>query len=483
MPVLTRLVSSALALALAALALRLGWLSRDWPLIHDAPLMHYVAWLIQRGAVPYRDVFDMNAPGVYLVHLGVMRALGAGSVAWRLFDLGWLAATVLLLAWYARPFGAVPAAVAGLLFAVYHLAGGPWLAGQRDFLLCPLLLAGLALVASAAGPAPLAAAGLAVGAAGTLKPPALLFLPMLAGAAAIIAGRRGRSWWRAGLAVLAGGAVVPLGCLAWLAWTGGLAAFADTVGGYVIPLYSRLGRVPPWSALGWWPFGWQIWTLFGLLVAGACAVRSWDTRRALAVAGVAGGLAHFLVQGKGWEYQLYPLALFGCLAAGLALASPSGAVRGGVALALALLIAVLGVKGFQESRPAWIAAKAARVRAIVADLDGRLRPDDTVQVLDTTDGGIHALFLLGVREPTRFIYDFHFFHDENRPFIQALRREFLAGLAARRPAFVLVLERGWPVGGYERLARFPDLAAWLRAGYRLDRGGDGYRIYAKRRGT
>ena len=55
--------------------------------------MHYIAWLIAQGAVPYRDAFDMNLPGVYLLHLAVLQVGGPGDLAWRLFDLGWLAAT------------------------------------------------------------------------------------------------------------------------------------------------------------------------------------------------------------------------------------------------------------------------------------------------------------------------------------------------------------------------------------------------------
>jgi len=40
-----------------ALVAYLAWQSRGWPLIHDAPIMHYIAWLIAGGAVPYRDIF------------------------------------------------------------------------------------------------------------------------------------------------------------------------------------------------------------------------------------------------------------------------------------------------------------------------------------------------------------------------------------------------------------------------------------------
>src|SRR5215467_9359935 len=133
-------VSVILLLALAGLAARLLWLSRHWPLVHDAPIMHYLAWRITEGAVPYRDFFDMNFPGVYLLHLGVLRTLGPGDAAWRVFDLGWLAVTAVSIVALARPWGVVASAGGALFFAVYHLASGPWQTGQRDFLLCPFLL-------------------------------------------------------------------------------------------------------------------------------------------------------------------------------------------------------------------------------------------------------------------------------------------------------------------------------------------------------
>ena len=82
-----RTVEILLLAAFGLLVLWLTWKSLRWPLIHDGPIMHYVAWRILDGAVPYRDVFDMNFPGVYLVHLGVVRWLGTGDAAWRAVDL------------------------------------------------------------------------------------------------------------------------------------------------------------------------------------------------------------------------------------------------------------------------------------------------------------------------------------------------------------------------------------------------------------
>ncbi len=471
-----------LASGLGVLAVALAWRSLGWPMIHDAAVMHYIAWLIDHGAAPYRDVFDMNTPGAYLAHLAVLRTLGSGDHAWRVFDLGWLLLTCMAVAACVRPVGMLPAVVAALAFACYHLAGGAWCAGQRDYLLCALLLAAVAL---AGGPFDLrrfAGAGLAVGAGVTLKPPAALFLVVLVAAAVRSAAIDGRGRWPAALSVLAGGAVAPLLCSAWLAWTGAFPAFVRVFGDYVLPLYSRLARVGPATALSWAPYGWRTWALLAALVVLAVPRALGDRRGVLVLAGVGYGLFHFLSQGKGWEYQLYPLAAFACVAAGLALSWTRPVPRVAAVAAVALLALTLWPKGVQAEAPEWIAAKERRVARIVADLTARVSPGAKVQVLDTAEGGVHALLVRGLRQPTRFVYDFHFFHDVEHPVVRALRAELIRDLSAAPPSAVVVLERGWPTGGYDRLRRFPELTAFLEAHYRLDRDDGEYRIYAKRAG-
>jgi hypothetical protein len=143
-------------------------------------------------------------------------------------------------------------------------------------------------------------------------------------------------------------------------------------------------------------------------------------------------------------------------------------------------VVVLGAKGVEAREPGWIVEKARRVDALTRDLAPLVPAGATVQVLDTTGGGVHALFRLGLRQPTRFIYDFHFFHHVDDPRIRALRAELVSGLAARPPAAVVVLEESWPELGYARLAAFPELAQALEHSFTLAVSGDGYRIYAKR---
>src|SRR4029453_8204447 len=299
-----RPISVASALGLAYLI----WASRGWPMIHDAPLMHYIAWLIDQGGVPYRDAFDMNLPGAYLIHVAVLRVGGAGDAAWRLFDLGWLAATCVVLVAYCRRLShGWAAAGAALPFSPFH---------QRDFVLCFFLLLGawgIARGTEQGASASLVWGGLVLGAAMTIKPHAALYWIFCAVIAA-----RDRSWtvspWRAAALVIVSGLVVPAAVFGWLAWRGGLGPFVDVFGGYVVPLYSGVGRVPPWQAIVWHAYGRPLIVLFGLLVVLALLgpTSREPARKGLALVGVLYGIVHFVVQGKGWEYQLYPLIVFCC---------------------------------------------------------------------------------------------------------------------------------------------------------------------------
>ena len=139
---------------------------------------------------------------------------------------------------------------------------------------------------------------------------------------------------------------------------------------------------------------------------------------------------------------------------------------------------LLGLKGVEAADAAWIAAKEHRVSAVVADLGSRLGPEDFVQVLDTTEAGVHALLRLHAVQPTRFLYDFHFYHDRESRIVERLRAEFVASFDAHPPKFVVLLERGWPAGGYERVEGFAGLRVRLSA-YRVDRRRDGYIVYAR----
>jgi hypothetical protein len=475
----------------AGVAATLAWRSRDWPLVHDAPILHYIAWRINQGAVPYRDLFDMNFPGAYLLHLAVLRGLGSGDAAWRAFDLAWLTATALAIAAFVAPWGTVAAAGSALLFGTYHLAGGAWVAGQRDFLLCLFLMLGALGVArwlERRSWWSVVLSGLVLGAAATVKPHVLA----LAVAFALLMVWSGRHGWGAvvpSVAVFSGSLVLaPLLATAWLGSLGALGAWREVVLDYLLPLYARLGTPDDWA---FWR--WQVWiglaASVGLSLARVVVAGRFGPRHLVALVGVGYGLFHFVGQAKGWEYHLYPLAAFCSV---LAFAGFDPALDGlprrasrlasmlALAITLGLSALLLDVRGTEAARPPWIQKKERRVAEVVAWLAPRTKPGDLVQVLDTSEGGAHVLLLLGAVEPTRFVYDFHFYHDADAPVIRRLRAEFIHDLDAHPPRWVVLFERGWPTGGYERLERFPELGDRLRARYRPALRGDGWLIYARR---
>jgi hypothetical protein len=478
----------------ALAALRLLWESRKWPLVHDAPLMHYLAWRILEGAAPYRDIFDMNFPGVYLAHLLLLVTLGFGDLAFRAFDVGILLAAAAGLWAALRPSGAWGGPAAAALFTLYHVAGGSWLAGQRELLLCAFLgwaAAGAIASTRAGGPARtrrLGGAGLALGAAVWVKPHAIVLVPLLT----FLAWRMSHGLARVhALAAVAAGIALPAAAvLAWLGWVGGLGAFTDITLGYLVPLYSRLGRTDLLRELVTRDYG--ITVLGGLLAwlgLGAVALargRRWATFAVLAT-GLAYGGAHFWVQGRGWDYHFYPLALFatalGGAGLGAAVQDRRGLLTAMLAITLAATAGELWAKGQRNRAPAWIEAKMARVDRASTALRPLVSAGGLVQVLDTTEGGIHALLRLRVRQPSRFLYDFHFYHDVDHPYVRRLRAELMGALRARPPVAVLMFERGWPVGSYERLAGFPELRSWLSEGYRIAEEADGYRLYVGRAAT
>ena len=483
-------LAGAAAILVSLMAVRLAWLSRDWPLVHDAPLMHYVAWRLLEGAAPYRDVFDMNFPGVYAAHALLLLTLGEGDRAFRAFDLGTLALTGAGLFVALRGSGRWGGLAAAALFALYHLAGGPWLAGQRELLLCACLAwaaGGVIAAASARDRARwrwLSVGALALGEAVWIKPHAsILVIPLLCWAwGAHPRPARARALVAAG----AGLGLPAMAVVAWLVWTEGRGAFLDITSRYLVPLYSRLGRSDLLHELAARDYGAPV--LVGLAawaVLGAAALLGARRRGQLAVlaTGLAYGVIHFGAQGRGWEYHLYPLALFAAAVggAGLGAAAAGGrrALTAALALALALTAGSLFAKGQRNLHPAWIDQKMARVARLAASLRPLVVAGGTVQVLDTAEGGIHALLRLHARQPSRLLYDFPLYHDVAHPYVQHLRAELMGALRAHPPAAVVVFERGWPAGGYERVTAFPDLERWLREGYRLDEEGDGYRLYAR----
>src|SRR5262249_4406255 len=181
-----------------------------------------------------------------------------------------------------------------------------------------------------------------------------------------------------------------------------LPAFADILAHYLVPLYVHVGRVSPVDAVMTQYLGVPLlgglaaWAAVGALVLATGpsgpAGRVGDARAAadpdpgrlglaLLLAGVGSGLLHYWLQGKGWEYHLYPLALF---LVALGAAGFGQAVRQRRLFAVLALVALLSAttwvlarKGQGSLQPDWIAEKERGGQTMVATWAPGLTNDGT----------------------------------------------------------------------------------------------------------
>ena len=144
-----------------------------WKQVNDPAQLHYLCFLMDHGMAPYRDLLEINMPGIYLVNWSVMHTLGGGSVAWRIFDLALIgigAWAMIAIAW---PYDWLAGLFGATLFILFHGRDGAGQQGQRDFIIAVLLLGAYAFLFHAFRDRrqwPMFAFGLCAGIAATIKP-------------------------------------------------------------------------------------------------------------------------------------------------------------------------------------------------------------------------------------------------------------------------------------------------------------------------
>lgn len=216
-----------------------GSVSLIYPFGRDQGAYAYAGWVMLEGGTLYRDVFVFKPPMTAIVHGLAMGLFGVNTWAIRVLDLGWTAATSLVVAaialelWNRRD----AALAAGLLGPVLYYQIDYWMIAQTD--------GWMALPCAAAMWAVLRG-GRALGqdtrratvwwvAAGVLAGVALLFkytavtitIPMLA-ALGWVSASRGRRAWLGVPAMMLGGALALSACAFWLVCAGAWDSFVDS---------------------------------------------------------------------------------------------------------------------------------------------------------------------------------------------------------------------------------------------------------------
>jgi hypothetical protein len=441
-------------LPLALLTAWLLWQSRAWPLAGDATIFHFIAVQMHLGAVPYRDIVDVNMPLTYGIHALAVTVAGLSDIAWRAFDLTAAAILAALILMLLAPVGRAVAILAVLVVLLMHVLLGPYSAGQRDFLMCIPMVAAALLSARAAQHhdrrlACLLLAGALGMSAACIKPTGILLLALPSLALPLHT--------REILSIVGGAAAVALAVFGSLAAWGGLGAFVAMLHD-LLPDYASMGAVSvpdTLKALQW------LGPVAGLALAAALGIaQPKPPRLRLMIGLMLFGLIHLLAQRKGWSYHIYPLAIgLACWGAW----TLAALARWQVAVCLTVIAAILAWlipnSSYRVENDPSLQATAAMQSALESHLPRGAR----VQMLDADNGAFLAMARAGMRQATPHVQWFSLLIGKHPP-----RREFLRALEADPPAAVLLTNAEWPLApGFEAADSWPELNAFLSSRYDL----------------
>ncbi|MGB5703509.1 MAG: glycosyltransferase family 39 protein, partial [Polyangiales bacterium] len=120
--------------AIVGFSLICGSVSLIYPFGRDQGAYAYAGWVMLEGGAPYRDVFVFKPPMTAVVHALSIGLFGVNTWAIRALDLGWTAATALVVAaialelWQRRDV----ALAAGLVCPLLYYQIDYWTLAQTD---------------------------------------------------------------------------------------------------------------------------------------------------------------------------------------------------------------------------------------------------------------------------------------------------------------------------------------------------------------
>ena len=474
-----------------AAALVAALVSLSWRMVHDTPIMLYLSnMVVNHGAVPYRDFFDMNLPGAYLVYGLIITMLGATDFAVHFANMLFLAAIGVLLFFtcpkHLRLYAFFGVALATL--RCYQVQFAFVLQRELIALLPVSALLALALRSASLTSPKSILTGLLLAGLVLIKPQFLLYgIPQLVLLMMLCPNWRNR-FYHLFIMGIAFSAPILL-CVIWLVQNGAWSSFLEIVqywGLYgqmtfnyrFVTLAERivctLGGV--WKMLVSPPY--VVVAILGLFVIW---VKQLFPRRvciALAILFILTLLIPALT-GQFWGHHRMPFYYFALFLSGFLLSSNRFIVSC-VCLPMAFFwISFTAIRVYQETaiKPAISALKHNVPDMFAAYLKAHVSPGDCAQPIDWTEGALHGMLISDVPLATRFPYSFYFLHSVSHPLIQSLRNEFLDDLAKTPPRFLLeATATPWP-SGIDTETRFQAFEDWRDAHYRIAEQGEFYRIW------
>ena len=492
----SRLIAIFCVLAAATLAWDVA-VSWHWPLYHDAQIFYFGGSLVLHGGMPYRDLFIMDFPLIFVIN-----AAGIALLSWlgpdlgmRVVDLLGLLALGIAIVHFFKYESRRTGVAAALLFACYHIALGPMLANQRDFWMLPFLVAGSHFFANYLERRDgrryrhLLLAGVLFGGAMMIKPLPVVLLPML-----FLIRLDLRQWRAAAIdaAVLATGVVVAV--LPFIVWFAARGALGDMLRMLrYLPIYGRYGDKPSIVADAEKIF--VVVTLGSLVAAGA--VRT-SVRSSVLLAGCFYGFAHFYLQAFPWPQRLHPLRVFVLLlvfynlrrladAPVLSKAATAAVLTGALVICSPAVLADPRRPDAEQARREY-AKRGIRdgdlTRAFTLAAPDPAQPGEglTMHFFDTVEGFYYHAALLHTTTPSNCFSPSIFYVESQDPAVKALQRRCITQLRRRPPRLVVIAGLSYPYFDHNYLIlENPQVRSFLDDDYQLvvDRG-QYYRIYARR---
>jgi hypothetical protein len=478
---LFKIAVSIFVIGAAAMSILGSW---RWPMALDSPLMHYIAFLIDHGKVPYAQIIDFNGPGAYLLHWLVIHTLGGGDLAWRMFDLLLLAVGAVSIFSLTRRFGSFAGILGSAVLICVHIAKGIDEMGERDFIAGIFMLAAAALLVRATHSGHSGrwfAFGFSASFAITVKPSTAVFLFAFTCLGLYFQWREQRLHLRPWLWAISG-AALPMACIAtYLAAVGGLHAFAVTYTEF-LPIYVQIERRPSLAKF-LVNYTYALWPLLLGATAGviACRVYRRSEEHLTLFVGIMCGLLSYWVQRKGWAYHIDPAVIFMGVWATTSLAALLHE-RSRLLPALAIVSVLTWLTAVPEMVSDIRTAEyplysVDKMKEEITALRAQGKSHG-IQVMDTASGCLQSLYDLKLVQSTGFTYDFYFYSSVDHPFVQSLRSRFIGEITATQPDLIVMSNQQWPrKKGFDRIERWPEFASFLKDHYTLQRSHPWYRIY------
>ena len=447
----------------------------QWPLVGDAPLLHYVAFSIDHGRTPYRDIIEVDMPGTYALEWACIHLLGPGSAAWRVFDFGLCAAILAALTAITWEDDWLQGFFAGSLFALLHFRDGPTHTGQRDLMMTVMAVISVAFLFHAVRRQRVwaaAAFGLFAGAAATIKPSGQLFGTVLFFLL----------WWRLRRrklptihylsAATAGFAIPVLACVSYLVDHNAFTAFlhvTKTIGAY----HASLGRPPLLTLI--------VGSFPSVLLAVAIPAlplfvmqkpwKQWQTIAILACIVI--GALSYIIQGKGFPYHRYPIEAFLLLLCAQVLFT---ALRNTGWQRIVAICGLLAGALYLAPASAVIAKQYDAhdqefQQLLTADLTALGGPtlNNQVQCFEMAAECHNTLYNMNLLEATGFMYDCYMFQPAQTPVSLQYRADFWAAIHANPPQVYIETDQQCftTVRDFSKTARWPEFQQLLDTEYTL----------------